>query len=98
MVTLPSEGVQNVNTGAWYEVIYRADTLSLINEHFNVYDREITEDIFDRERKFTNTEQSYIHKVYTRPKGSAEAGVTAESIDESSVNMQRDEFLSDYIN
>ena len=97
MVTLPSDGVQNPTTGAWYEVMYRADALSIINEYFNVYDREITDDIFDRERVFTNTELSYIDKVYDRESGTAESGQSADDIGESSVDMLRDAFLDDYL-
>jgi len=97
MVTLPSDGVQNHYTGAWYEVMYRDDARAIINEYFNVYDRDITDDIFDRKGVFTNTEQDYINKVYNRESGSAETGQSAGDIGESSVDIQRDAFLDEYL-
>jgi len=96
MMTLPSSGVTNSYTGAWYEVLHREEALSMINEYFNVYQREITEDIFDIGRVFTNTEQDYIHRVYTSSSETEVVIESAQQIDDTSTDKQREAFLDGY--
>ncbi len=98
MATLPGEGAQNPTTGAWYEVIYREDARELINEHFNVYEREITDELFDKNGVFTNDELEYIDEVYRRTAIVDDGEITAGDINADSVDMQRDSFYSNYIN
>ena len=97
MVTLPSEGVVNEETGAWYEVIFRADTLALINRHFNVFTADVTDELFDAKGIFTNADKAYIEAVYRTPAGTAAAGASAASIEDGMVEMQRDLFYSEYL-
>lgn len=58
MVTLPG----NVS-GAYY-IMNRKATLAIINEYFNIYNKEITDSIFDRNLLFCMPEYQYISNVY----------------------------------
>jgi len=65
MFTLPGrEARAEVNSGAWYYIMHRADTLNLINRYFNVYTEEITDSIFDINRVFNAESRSHINKIY----------------------------------
>jgi cell envelope-related function transcriptional attenuator common domain len=65
MFTLPGmEARANVNSGTWYYIMRRADTLNLINRYFNVYTREITDSIFDINRVFNADDRPHISKIY----------------------------------
>ena len=62
--TAPGGGVINPDTGASYYVMYAENVRKLVNEQFNVYDREITREVFlSNSRKFTN-EAPYISDVF----------------------------------
>lgn len=62
--TLPGGGVINPDTGASYYVMYAENVRKIVNAQFNVYEREITRDVFLANAKhFTNT-ASYISAVF----------------------------------
>ena len=62
--TVPGGGVINPDTGASYYVMYAENVRRLVNEQFNVYDREITREVFlANSKKFTN-EADYISDVF----------------------------------
>lgn len=62
--TLPGGGVINPDTGASYYVMYAENVRKIVNDRFNVYEREITRDVFLANAKnFTNT-ASYISAVF----------------------------------
>ena len=62
--TVPGAGVTNPDTGASYYVMYAENVRKLVNEQFNVYDREITREVFlANSKKFTN-EAAYISDVF----------------------------------
>ena len=50
-------------TGSYY-VINRAATLEVINEYFNIYNTEITDSIFDRNRFFCLDDQTLLNYYY----------------------------------
>jgi len=58
MMTIPGDV-----TGAYY-VINRTAALGIVNEYFNIYDKEITDSIFDRNYTFCFTDLQYICDVY----------------------------------
>ena len=62
--TLPGGGVINPDTGASYYVMYAENVRTIVNEQFNVYNREITREVFlSNAKNFTNT-ASYISAVF----------------------------------
>ena len=81
MLTMPGEA-ENV-TMYFYYVMNRAATLREINEHFNIYDKEIDNSIFDRAPTFCFTNLSYISNLYY---ASADSAYTAE-YDAESINQ-----------
>lgn len=99
MVTLPAEGTTNRYTGAWYEVMYRADALELLNARFNVYEERVTDRLFDPSGVFTNTEAGweYIDELYRTPAGTASGGSSAEEISENAVDTQLGTFKPEYL-
>lgn len=63
--TLPGGGVINPDTGASYYVMYAENVRKIVNEQFNVYDREISRDVFlANSRKFTS-DAPYISAVFS---------------------------------
>lgn len=58
MMTLPGDVA-----GAYY-VINRSATLDIINQYFNIYNKDITDSIFDRNYTFCFTDLQYICDVY----------------------------------
>ena len=64
MMTLPGNDARSSTTGAWYYVMHRADTLSVINEYFNVYDKPITDEMFDPTHAFTDEDYSVFAGIY----------------------------------
>ena len=64
MMTLPGEDARSSTTGAWYYVMHRADALTVINEYFNVYNKPITDEMFDTEHAFTDENYSVFADIY----------------------------------
>ena len=83
-VTLPGYATRaNVDSGAWYYVMARADTLKVINEYVNVYDKDITDGLFDRHLVFTSSE-THIDQIYLAEEGHYYRGsYNAEDINNS---------------
>lgn len=62
--TLPGGGVINPDTGASYYVMYAENVRQIVNEQFNVYEREITREVFlNNSKKFTS-DAPYISAVF----------------------------------
>ncbi len=55
---------QQTNTGAWYYIMNRAAALQAVNAHFNVYNREITDALFDPNAAFTDPNVEVFSKIY----------------------------------
>ena len=87
MMTLPGEGARSAS-GASYYVMNRADTLSAINGYFNVYNRDITDEMFDRDYAFTAENYPAFEKVYFA-EGSGVAVDSADDIDNGEINIPR---------
>lgn len=63
MMTLPTSPVWS-SSGASYVVMNRASTLKIINDYFNVYNRTITDSIFDRNIIFADESDSKVYGSY----------------------------------
>lgn len=88
MITLPgTEARADVDSGAWYYVMHRADSLKLINKYFNVYDKDISDNDFDNRYAFTNESREHMHKIYLTPAVTDETSLykTADEIDKNSI-------------
>lgn len=64
MMTLPGSDARSSSSGAWYYVMHRADTLMLINEYFNVYDKPVTDEMFDPTHAFCDEDYSVFADIY----------------------------------
>ncbi len=62
MMTAPGDSVKS--DGSWYYVINRDATLGMINTHFNIYDNDITDSIFDKSRVFNDAASAEISGAY----------------------------------
>lgn len=71
MMTMPGEAVQTGKThGAWYYVINRKDSYNLINEYFNVYNKDIPDEAFDMNCAFTAEDLEHFNNIYYKePEG-----------------------------
>ncbi len=80
-VTLPGRDARaNVDSGAWYYIMARADTLAVINEYINVYQVDITDAIFDKARVFTS-DAEHINEIYEAEAGKySKESYTADEI------------------
>ncbi len=86
MLTLPG----NIETGSAYYVINREAVLNTINEHFNIYTKNITDSIFDRNLIFCDSKNENICNIYY---ADAEYGTgdvyNAEEISSGSIHIPR---------
>ncbi|MGN1048424.1 MAG: LCP family protein [Eubacteriales bacterium] len=65
MMTLPGQDVrENGSSGAWYYVLSRSSMLDAVNKYLNVYEKDITDSIFDPNMMFTNPASDYMLKIY----------------------------------
>ena len=65
MITLPGESARaDGESGTWYYILKRADTMAVINKYFNVYDKDITESVFDPMLIFTAQSKTALNKIY----------------------------------
>ena len=89
MFTLPGRDARaDGDSGAWYYIMYRADTLNLINRYFNVYTEEITDSIFDISRAFNAENRSHINNIYnTSPTDINDYLHTVDDIGENGVKI-----------
>lgn len=84
MTTIPG------NMAGAYYVINRASTLEFINEHYNIYSKDITDSIFDKDYLFCFTDQQYICNVYFNESNDVFDDVyNAEDIDNESIYIPR---------
>lgn len=84
MMTLPGDVA-----GAYY-VINRSATLDIINQYFNIYNKEITDSIFDRNHTFCFTDLQYICDVYFSDMSTGYGKVyNGENIDGESIYIPR---------
>lgn len=60
LLTIPG----NMERSGMYYVINRTATLEVINKYFNIYEREISDSIFDRNGVFNQYNDSWISEVY----------------------------------
>ncbi len=62
MMTLPGDAPNSA-----HYLMRRADMITIINEYFNVYNKPITEEMFDSELNFTDAADEKYHAIYTSP-------------------------------
>ena len=85
MMSLPTNSIYD---SGWYEIMNRGDALAMVNKYMNVYDKDITDRIFDRNQIFTNTSKVNLHNSYLSESGIEYEGVTAAEINENSIHIQ----------
>lgn len=84
MMTIPG------NMAGEYYVINRSATLGVINEYYNIYNKDISDSIFDKNYLFCYTDQQYICNVYFDTTENLYDGVhNAEDIDDDSIYIPR---------
>ena len=90
MFTMPGTDARaNGDSGAWYYVMYRADTLKLINRYFNVYTDDITNDIFDIKHAFTDVCRPHINNIYNTESGAEidDLVTSADKVDKDGIKI-----------
>lgn len=88
MTTLP--GDSTMVDGASVYVLYRADTVKIINEHLNVFAEDMNEADFDPNRAMTSETSEKVQKIYNMPEGSSQMKVyNAFDINEESINIPK---------
>lgn len=90
LLTLPGiDARANITSGAWYYIMRRADALPMINRYFNVYDKDISNDIFDKYYVFTDeSKEHFMEKYYADPQNDLNVK-TAEDVDKDSIDIPR---------
>lgn len=84
MMTLPGDVA-----GAYY-VINRSAAIDVINDYFNIYNKDISDSIFDRNYTFCFTDLQYICNVYFAETKTGYGDVyNGESIDDESIYIPR---------
>lgn len=86
MMNIPGYPVNS--NGASYYVVYRKDMLEIINSYFNVYNRDITDALFDQDKLFTKESDSKINGIYTSKDGSYTIN-SGDKIDEGGIDIPR---------
>jgi len=90
MFTLPGiDARSDGDSGTWYYVMHRADTLALVNRYFNVYESPITDKVFDSHLAFTNETKPHMHSIYLT-KASIDPdsyGSSATDINDNSIDI-----------
>jgi LCP family protein required for cell wall assembly len=82
MMTVPG----NMDYTGVYYVVNRDATLSAVNTYFNIYDKDITDSIFDRPKTFYDQFDAGIYETYYAPANTVIDQVyNAEDIDEDSI-------------
>jgi len=62
--TLPGGGAENPDSGASYYVIYAESVRNIVNAQFNVYERDISRDVFLLNSKKFTSDDPYISKIF----------------------------------
>ncbi len=86
MMSLPGEAIYA--NGISYYVLYRNSTLDIINKYFNVYNVDISDEMFDRDLLFTDKNSPKIENIYRND----DAGYVVnngENIDQSGIYIPR---------
>ena len=84
MMTLPGTDARSSTTGAWYYVMHRADMLDAINKYFNVYNKDVTDELFDADHVFTDEDYDTFADIYFAQATGATVE-TADKIDEGTL-------------
>ncbi len=87
MMTLPGMDARSSGGGSYY-VMRRADALLVMNEYFNVYNKEITDEMFDKEHSFTADDYSVFRNIYYSESVGAVVD-TADKIDGGELDIPR---------
>ena len=65
MMTLPGKALYSKELKTSFFVIGRSGALETVNTYLNVFDTEITEEIFDSQRKFVRAGDDEFERIYT---------------------------------
>ena len=86
MMSLPGEAVYS--DGAWYFVMNRASVINVMQKHFNVYDKPITDETFDKDRVFCNEDDEDMYALYSAPAEEYEATEhTAQEMSDKDIDI-----------
>jgi hypothetical protein len=85
MLTIPGD-MANEYSGSHY-VINRAATLNIINNHFNIYENKIEDNIFDRNWTFCYNYPVYTDVYYAPAAYAYTSEYTADEIAEDSIDI-----------
>lgn len=64
MLTCPGFQLHKTNPEAWYYVLSRAGTLEAVNTYFNVYDKDVSDSLFDPNWIFCKEEDDDFLRIY----------------------------------
>jgi LCP family protein required for cell wall assembly len=65
MMTMPGLYARRYgDSGAWYYVLYRESALSVVNTYLNVYNEDITPEIFDVNTVLTDDSSEHLSRIY----------------------------------
>lgn len=87
MMTLPGSDARSSGGGSYY-IMRRADALAIINGYFNVYNKDITEEMFDKAHSFTAEDYSAFRNIYFSEAVGAVVD-TADKIDGGEISIPR---------
>lgn len=84
MITVPTSPAGN------HVVVSKPLLIDIMNEHFNVYDNKITDNIFDKDKIFVNNyDQSYINCYYSEQSTYGGNEYSAGDVNDSSISIPR---------
>lgn len=86
MMTVPGYPVNS--NGASYYVVYRKDVLEIINGYFNVYNKDLTDELFDQDKLFTKESDTRINAIYMSKDGEYTIN-SGDKIDQSGIDIPR---------
>ncbi len=88
MVSVPTNPAKF--DGIDYVIVTKSIMVDIVNEHFNVYDGEITEGIFDKTMTFATDESQECMNAYSSDTASAGGKeYNAENVNENSIDIPR---------
>lgn len=64
MLTMAGDGCRTGESGAWMFVLSRSAALDTVNKYLNVYNEDITEDIFDSGKRLTCVNDAAMMAIY----------------------------------
>ena len=90
LLTMPGQdGRYYGDSGAWFYIIRRADALGIVNRYFNVYNKEVTDEIFDANFAFAAEDNEHFTEIYFADPTDDWNVRSAEDVNENSIYIPR---------